>query len=51
MAVVVPMEDLRLLERLTRKERDRQDIAAASKALAERGRAVPLRKLIEQLGD
>ena len=50
-AAVVPMEDFRLLERLTRKERDRQDVEAAHKALAERGRAIPLRKLMKQLGD
>ena len=50
-AAVVPIEDFRLLERLTRKERDRRDVDAARKALAERGRTVSLRKLLKQLGD
>jgi prevent-host-death family protein len=35
LAAVVPIADLRLLERLTRKERDRQDVKDARVALAE----------------
>jgi len=35
LAAVIPMEDLRLLERLAREEEDRLDIAAARAALAE----------------
>jgi prevent-host-death family protein len=50
-AAVVPMEDVRLLERLTRNEMDRRDLADARKALAERGRRTPLRDFVRQLGE
>jgi prevent-host-death family protein len=35
LAAVIPIPDLRLLERLSRKERDRQDVKDARVALAE----------------
>jgi prevent-host-death family protein len=50
-AAVVPIEDLRLLEHLTREEMDRQDIEDARKALAEGGNSIPLREFIRELGD
>lgn len=53
LAAVVPMEDLRLLERLARAEMDRQDIEDARAALREaRGKkTVPLRELLRELGE
>ncbi|MBZ5728642.1 MAG: type II toxin-antitoxin system Phd/YefM family antitoxin [Acidobacteriia bacterium] len=51
-AAVIPMEDLRLLERLTREEMDRMDIEAARAALAEakvKG-TIPLREAKKTLG-
>lgn len=50
-AAVVPIEDLRLLERLTQGEMDRQDIEDARKALAEGGKSIPLREFMRDLGD
>jgi len=50
-AAVIPMEDLRRLERLTREEEDRLDIEEARAALAERGRRVPLRDFMKGLGE
>jgi Antitoxin Phd_YefM, type II toxin-antitoxin system len=50
-AALVPMEDVRLLERLTQQEIDRRDLADARKALAERGRRLPLRDFLRQLGE
>jgi prevent-host-death family protein len=50
-AAVVPIEDLRLLEHLTRDEMNRQDIEDARKALAEGGKSVPVREFMRDLGD
>jgi len=50
-AAVVPMEDLRRLERLTREEQDRLDIEEARIALAEPGRRLPLREFMKGLGE
>ncbi len=49
-AAVIPMEDLRLLERLAREEMDRMDIEAARKALAEGGKNISLREAKKVLG-
>lgn len=51
LAAVIPIEDLRLLERLTREEMDRIDIESARAALAEPGENIPLRDLMRELGD
>lgn len=51
LAAVIPMEDLRLLERLAREEMDRLDIESARTALAEPGENIPLRDLMRELGD
>ena len=45
-AAVIPIEDLRVLEEI-----DRRDIADARKALAEGGKRVPLRDFVRELGD
>ena len=53
MAAVIPMDDLRLLERLAREEMDRidlQDARAALKEAQEKG-TMPLRGLMRELGD
>lgn len=53
LAAVIPIEDLRLLERLAREEMDRRDVADARAALKEakkRG-TIPLRDLMRDLGD
>jgi prevent-host-death family protein len=53
LAAVIPIEDLRLLERLTRAEIDRIDIEdarAALKEAKEKG-TIPLRDLMRELGD
>ena len=50
-AAVIPIEDLRLLERLTRKERDRRDLEIARAALAESGKTISLRDFMRELGD
>lgn len=53
LAAVVPIEDLRLLERLSQREKDRLDLRDAREALkeaAEHG-TVSLRKLMQELGD
>jgi prevent-host-death family protein len=50
-AAVVPIEDLRLLEHLTREEMDRQDLEGARKALAEGGKTIPIREFMRDLGD
>jgi PHD/YefM family antitoxin component YafN of YafNO toxin-antitoxin module len=52
LAVVIPMEDLHLLERLVREERDRIDLEEARAALkeAEEKGTVPLRDLLKQPG-
>ena len=53
LAAVIPIEDLRLLERLAREELDRLDIEAAREALqeAERKGTIPLRELMRGLGE
>jgi prevent-host-death family protein len=51
MAAVIPIEDLQLLERLSREETDRMDIETARAALAERGKNVSMRDLMRELGD
>jgi prevent-host-death family protein len=52
LAAVIPIDDLRLLERLTKKEMDRQDLAdarAALKEAKEKG-TIPLREVMRRLG-
>ena len=51
LAAVVPIEDLRLLDRLTKEETDRHDIEAAHEALKEPGGPTALRDLMKDLGD
>lgn len=53
LAAVIPMEDLRLLERLAREEMDRIDLEDARAALkeAKENDTVPLREFIRELGD
>ncbi len=53
LAAVIPMEDLRLLERLAREEMDRIDLedARAALAKAEEKGTIPLRDLMRELGD
>src|ERR1022692_2664778 len=53
LAAVIPMEDLRLLERLAQEDMDRIDIEDARAALkeAEEKGAIPLRDLMRELGD
>jgi prevent-host-death family protein len=53
LAAVIPIEDLRLLERPAREEMDRidlEDARAALKEAAEKG-TIPLRDLMRELGD
>jgi prevent-host-death family protein len=50
-AAVIPMQDLRRLERLTREEQDRLDIEEARAALAEPGRRLPLREFMKRSGE
>ncbi len=45
LAALIPIEDLRLLERLTREEEDRIDNAAADAALAEGKPFIPWEKI------
>ena len=53
MAAVIPMDDLRLLERLAQEEMDRQDLKDARAALKEATKkgTIPLRDLMRELGD
>ena len=51
LAAVIPIEDLRLLERLAEEEMDRIDLEAAHAALAEPGENISLRDLMQELGD
>jgi prevent-host-death family protein len=53
LAAVISMDDLRLLDRLAREERDRIDLKDARAALreAEEKGTVPLRDLMRELGD
>jgi prevent-host-death family protein len=53
LAALIPIEDLRLLERLTQEEMDRTDIEDARVALKEAKKkgSVSLRGLIRELGD
>ena len=52
LAAVIPMEDLRLLERLAREEMDRVDLEDARAALAEAEKkgTVPLEEARKRLG-
>ena len=50
MAALIPMRDLRLLERLIEEEEDRMDLASARKSMAEPGENVPLKQVMEELG-
>lgn len=50
-AVIVPVAHYVELERLAEAERDRLDIQAAEKSLAEPGDNISLEQLIEELGD
>ena len=49
LAAVVPIEDLRLLERLTRQEQDRLDIEDARNALRETGENIPIEQAKKKL--
>jgi prevent-host-death family protein len=49
-AAVIPIEDLRLLERLVEAEMDRQDIEAAVASTIEPGENVSLQDLKKELG-
>ena len=53
LAAVIPIEDLRLLERLAQEEMDRIDLEDARVALKEAKQkgTIPLRDLIRELGD
>jgi prevent-host-death family protein len=53
LAAVIPIEDLRLLERLAQDEMDRSDIEDARAALmeAEEKGTIPLRDLVRELED
>jgi prevent-host-death family protein len=51
LAAVIPIEDLRLLERLSQEEMDRIDIEDALASLAEPGENISLRDLMRELGD
>jgi len=53
LAAVIPIEDLRLLERLAQEEIDRIDVEDARAALkeAEEKGTSPLRDLVRELGD
>ena len=53
LAAVIPIEDLRLLERLAREEMERLEIAEARAALREAKEkgTIPLRELMRELGD
>jgi len=50
LAAVIPIEDLHLLERLTREEVDRIDLEDARAALAEPGENIPLEQVKKELG-
>jgi prevent-host-death family protein len=52
LAAIIPMEDLRLLERLVQKEMDRLDLEDARAALreAEEKGTIPLRDVMRSLG-
>ena len=52
LAAVIPMDDLRLLERLTQEEMDRQDLEDARAALAEAEEkgTIPLEEARKRLG-
>jgi hypothetical protein len=50
MAAMIPMEDLRLLERLIEEEEDRIDVAAIEAAIAEGGEAIPYERVRKELG-
>src|SRR5690242_16750703 len=49
-AAIVPIEDLRLLERLVREEEDRIDTAAALAAREESGERIPLGEFCREQG-
>ena len=53
LAAVIPIEDLRLLERLAQEEMDRIDIEDARAALKEAKKkgTIPLRDFVKELGD
>ncbi len=53
LAAVIPIEDLRLLERLAREEVDRKDLEDARAALKEAKKkgTKPLREFMRELGD
>jgi prevent-host-death family protein len=51
LAAVIPIEDLRLLERLAREEMDRIDLEEARASPAEPGENISLRALMRELGD
>ena len=49
-AALIPVEDLRLLERLVEEEEDRLDVEAARKALAESDERIPYEEVRKELG-
>jgi prevent-host-death family protein len=52
LAALIPIEDLRLLERLAQEELDRMDVADARAALKEAKKkgSIPLRQLMREVG-
>lgn len=50
MAAMIPMEDLRLLERLIEEEEDRIDLEKAREAMAEEGENIPYEQVRKELG-
>ena len=50
LAAVIPIDDLRLLERLAQEQINRVDLEAARAALAEPGENMPLERVKKELG-
>ncbi len=49
MAAMIPMRDLRLLERLIEEEEDRMDLASARKSMEEPGENVPYEQIRKEM--
>lgn len=50
LAAIIPVEDLKLLERLIEEEEDRLDLEEVEKALAESNERIPYEKVRKELG-